>query len=106
MKYYINDEPATEAEFKERLEEAIRYEVEAHYDDMLDDCYPEVHIGCYTFYASQILSKCDPIAYELGKDDFVNSRLEDALADFSVADADWFAGDDFRTEEDDDEDAE
>jgi len=35
---------------------------EAH-DEMLDECYEPYKMGIYTFYASDILYDCDPIAY-------------------------------------------
>lgn len=73
---------------------------------MLDELYPEVKIGFSTFYASQILSECDPIAYNLGMDDFVNADLEDALSDFEDEYETSFSGTTFRTEEEPEEDDE
>ena len=35
-------------------------------DEMLDEVYPPYQIGGLTFYASQILKNCDPIAYRIG----------------------------------------
>ena len=35
------------------------------FDEMLDECYPVVKIGELTFYPSQILKECDPIAYRI-----------------------------------------
>ncbi len=49
------------------------------YDDDLDSCYDEIKIGCCTFYPSEVLKECDPIAYRCGFDDFQNSVYEDAL---------------------------
>jgi hypothetical protein len=40
------------------------------FDQMLDDCYPAVTIGSMTFYPSQILFDCDPIAYQISVDEF------------------------------------
>ena len=106
MKYYVNDELVSEREFKSRLEDAIAWEVEAHYDDILDDDYEEVHIGCCTFTASQILRCCDPVAYNMGMQDYISYRLEDALSDFEVATENGFGADQFRTEDDDEEEVE
>jgi hypothetical protein len=41
-------------------------ELEEMFDQMLDECYPVVKIGEMTFYPSQILKECDPIAYQVG----------------------------------------
>ena len=41
---------------------------ESSYDDMLDDCYPEV----FNILPSRILSKCDPIAYRCGLSDYLD----------------------------------
>lgn len=76
-KYLIDNEAVEETEFWERLEEEVRCEVDLHLDDMIDECYEEVKIGLMTFYPSQILKNCDPIAYSMIGDDFVDQRLED-----------------------------
>lgn len=99
MKYYVNDELVSEREFKARLEDAIAWEVEAHYDDILDDDYEEVNIGGCIFTPSQILRCCDPIAYNMGMQDYISYRLEDALSDFEVATENGFSADQFRTED-------
>jgi len=49
------------------------------YDEMLDECYGPVMIGNLTFYPSQILKECGPIAYRIGLSEF-----EDNLADDDV----------------------
>ena len=76
-KYLIDNDVVEESEFWERLEEEVRCEVEAHLDDMIDECYDEVKIGLMIFYPSQILEKCDPIAYSMIGDDFADSRFSD-----------------------------
>ena len=45
-------------------------ELEEMFDQMLDECYPVVKIGEMTFYPSQILKECDPIAYRIGVSEF------------------------------------
>lgn len=82
MKYYIDNEEVSELEFKEELETAITEYVEANYDDMLDDLYPEYEIGVITLLPSFILKNCDPIAYDCGKDDFIDAELTDRLDEF------------------------
>lgn len=39
------------------------------YDDMLNDCYPEL----FNMLPSRILNECDPTAYRCGLNDFVDS---------------------------------
>ncbi len=64
-------------EFDSKFEEAVRDEVENSYDDFINENYEEVKIGYCTFYASDILKKLDPIAYNCGLDDYVSTQLED-----------------------------
>ena len=78
LKYYINDEEVSKEDFESRLEEEVRQNVEDNYDDMLDELYEPYEVGASTFYASQVLKECDPIAYNCGIDDFVDSQLSDA----------------------------
>ena len=40
------------------------------FDEMLDACYPVYKIGDMTFYASNILYECDPIAYGISVDEW------------------------------------
>lgn len=51
-------------------------DIEEQYEEMLDECYEPVKIGDMTFYASQILRNCDPVAYRIGL-----SEYEDYLAE-------------------------
>lgn len=106
MKYYVNDKEVTEQEFRDELESSVRANVEENYDDMLDNTYPEVKIGYCTFYASQILKECDPVAYDCGIDDYISADLEDALYNFEDEYEETIHGDNFRTEEESEEDAE
>lgn len=51
--------------------DCFEYEVtEAEYDDFLDDCYPTVELMGMTFYPSDVLKSCDPIAYRCAKSDY------------------------------------
>lgn len=58
------------------LDFEIALQLETIYDELLDDCYPVYKIGDLTFYPSQILKECDPIAYRCGLSDF-ESTLEE-----------------------------
>jgi hypothetical protein len=51
-------------------------ELEEMFDQMLDECYPVVKIGEMTFYPSQILKECDPIAYRIGVSEFEDDWKE------------------------------
>ena len=42
---------------------------EEQYDDMLNECYPEV----FNIQPSRILYECDPIAYRCGMNDYIDS---------------------------------
>ena len=63
--------------------EMLDEEMQDHFDEMLDDSYPVVKIGELTFYPSQILKNCDPIAYNIGMHeyfDFMKSEEEENVA--------------------------
>jgi len=49
--------------------ERERY-TEEEYDDMLDECYPEVEVAGITFSPSYALKELDPIAYRCGFADY------------------------------------
>jgi hypothetical protein len=52
-------------------------EIEEQFDDFLDEVYPVVKIGEMTFYPSQILKNCDPIAYRIGLSEYEDMLDED-----------------------------
>lgn len=43
---------------------------ESEFDEMLDDCHETYNLGGMTFYPSDILKSCDPVAYRCGKSDY------------------------------------
>jgi hypothetical protein len=45
------------------------------YDEMLDDCFPEVAVFGWTVSPSVAFKRIDPIAYEVGLNDWL-SQLE------------------------------
>lgn len=47
------------------------------FDEMLDDCYEPFRMGGFTFYASDILKSCDPIAYDIELCDYIDSQMEE-----------------------------
>ena len=105
-KYLIDFEEFNEEDFYEALEDEANYYVEENYDELLDECYEEVHIGCCTFYASQILKECDPIAYNCGISDEQSRVLEDAKYELETSGETEINGKLFQIEEDDEEDDE
>jgi hypothetical protein len=52
-------------------------EIEEQFDDFLDEVYPVVKIGEMTFYPSQILKNCDPIAYRIWLSEYEDMLDED-----------------------------
>lgn len=49
---------------------------EEMFEELLDECYPEVKIGCCTFSPSQVMKELDPVCFNMG----VQENLE-SLAD-------------------------
>jgi hypothetical protein len=47
------------------------------YDDMLDDCYPEIKVGGLMYSQSVALYRLDPIAYQVGMNDYESSLRTD-----------------------------
>ena len=47
------------------------------YDDMLDSCYPDVEIGGLKYAHSVALYRIDPIAYQVGLNDYESSLRSD-----------------------------
>ena len=43
------------------------------YNDFIDETNPMVKIGYLEFYPSTVLKECDPIAYDCGFDDYMDS---------------------------------
>jgi hypothetical protein len=54
----------------------VAFEIKSWFDEMLDESYPVFQIGDLTFYPSQILRECDPIAYRQSLLDFEDAILE------------------------------
>ena len=54
----------------------VAFEIKSWFDEMLDESYPVFQIGDLTFYPSQILRECDPVAYRQSLLDFEDAILE------------------------------
>ncbi|MBN2732402.1 MAG: hypothetical protein JXR26_08245 [Balneolaceae bacterium] len=50
---------------------------EAQFEKLLDECYPEIKIGCCTYSPSQVLKNLDPLAFKLGVSENLESLAED-----------------------------
>ena len=50
-------------------------DIEAMFDEFLDEVYPSFKMGELEFFPSDILKSCDPIAYRCGLADY-ESELE------------------------------
>lgn len=55
------------------LEDGDKYD---EYDNWLDELQEPYKVGCCTFYPSEVLKRCDEIAYNCGYDDFVECERE------------------------------
>ena len=75
-KYLIDNELYEEEDFRSILEEEVSNYVESNYDDILDELYAPYSFGSFEIYASEILSKCDPVAYRCGISDEISYRLD------------------------------
>lgn len=43
---------------------------ESEFDEFLDDCHETYSLGSMTFYPSDVLKSCDPIAYRICKSEY------------------------------------
>lgn len=102
-KYFINKKQVSKDVFESELETAITDFVEENYDELLDDCNDPYKIGTLTFYPSQILSECDPVAYRCGISDEISNQIEEAeyeLDNYGIYEFDKFT---FEITDEDDE---
>jgi len=44
------------------------------FEELLDECYPEVKVGCCVFSPSQVMKELDPVCFNIGVQD---SLVED-----------------------------
>lgn len=105
-KYLIDFERFNEEDFYEALEDEVNHYVEENYDEILDECYEPYEIGNCTFYASQVLQRCDPIAYNCGLSDEQSFELENAKYELEHSGEVEINGKLFQIEEDDEEEDE
>lgn len=85
-----NEIAEIEAQIEAKQSEIDNFEYEcseSEYDEMLDDCYPNVEVVGMTFYPSDVLKSCDPIAYRCGKSDYESEYDVSDCADYQDLEA-------------------
>ena len=50
---------------------------EEMFEDLLDECYPEVKVGNCTFSPSQVMKELDPVCFNIGVTENLDSLVED-----------------------------
>jgi RNA polymerase subunit RPABC4/transcription elongation factor Spt4 len=50
---------------------------EEMFEELLDECYPEISIGCCTFSPSQVLKELDPVCFRIGIQEQLDSQAQD-----------------------------
>lgn len=61
-------------------------ELHERWEECLDECHEPYRIGQMTYYPSQILRECDPIAYRCGLNDWMCS--DDSMMEIA---GQWYA---------------
>jgi hypothetical protein len=74
--------PEVEAKIQRYKDREYTYADKEEYKEYLDNCYPDVSIkwsrcGHGSYSISNILEKCDPIAFKLGMEEYFDNLLED-----------------------------
>jgi hypothetical protein len=64
------------------IEELIKQHCEAIddeelFDEMMDECYPEIEIGCCSWQPSYAMKELDPTAYRIGVSEHADSLVQD-----------------------------
>ena len=47
------------------------------FEELLDECYPEVKVGCCTFSPSQVMKELDPTCFRIGVQENLAALAED-----------------------------
>ena len=78
-----------EISLKEQEIDNFEYECsDDEYDNFLDQIYPEIKIGSLTFYPSQVIKECDPVAYRCAKSDYESDYDLDECEEYADLKAD------------------
>jgi hypothetical protein len=54
-----------------------KFEAVEEYCEFLDEIYPGVSVAGSSFYASTVLKECDPIAFDIGLDEWIVQNVEE-----------------------------
>tara|TARA_R110002110_G_scaffold309603_1_gene523043 strand:+ start:27 stop:359 length:333 start_codon:yes stop_codon:yes gene_type:complete len=49
------------------------------FEEMLNECYPEIEIGYNVFYAGETLKAIDPLQFRMGAEEYNDSMAEDII---------------------------
>ncbi len=60
-------------------EEVSEHDLQTRYDEMLDECYPDLIVCGLNYSSSRTLQEVDPIAYRCGFNDWLDSELGETL---------------------------
>lgn len=71
----------TERQIETIQDELKAVDVETLYHDMLDEVYGDVDICGYTRRAADVFKEIDPIAYQCGLTDYLDSLLGERLVE-------------------------
>jgi hypothetical protein len=66
------------------MSDLTQEQLEASFDEMMDEIYPVVKFGDLTFYPSRILKELDPIAYSIAvseHEDYLAEQEQDEVCD-------------------------
>ena len=102
-KYYVNYEEVLEEDFYKQLEGCVNEYASKNYEALIDEAYEPFKIIGTTIYASMILKKCDPIAYNCGFSDYESEILEEAENKLENRGYYEINGDTFEIEEEEEE---
>jgi len=47
------------------------------YDEFLDEIYDEICVGGLTFSPSDVIFNCDPLAYRIGLDEYIDEQNDE-----------------------------
>jgi len=62
-----------------------RSDIEDLYEEMLDECYPDLMIAGFAYSTSRALKEVDPIAYRCGFSDYISFMLSDGWEEIEHA---------------------
>lgn len=91
MKYIVRSDGGWTEEHYTEIDEAVEaifnlVDSIALYNEILDECYGAMNFGSGKLYASEILERCDPVAYRIGMSEYDDALREDIRVALKVCD--------------------